>query len=434
MRRAGGRPQIGSLPPRCFLHGVQLRGMIRQLQWYPERTGDPALRRSAKLRASTAVEVPSEAAVQSRRPPGVCVLESRPPTGEAHDFRTCGKAWKIRLSGAHAAASHGARLPPDTHGARLRTVRKRLSDLQRVLMEMPAEMRRQHIRALQAGTQAALLGFMEKQRELVAGPAIAGNVLPTSSEWPIATPTGCSALPEELNWPFASLPGSCPTLVPRGAPRISAKGIAGVAMAATGVGMQRSRSGCWRAKVHIGNLCIYGAFTSLDKAQGDRDFFTSIRKAVASRMQALNGGGLPSLHAGANDTAPDRNFCANDETCFRQEEDRLRIVLLEVLAEHQRPATPKEESTTPLKAYVMLHVSRWLGSVHVSSPRLPVDEALQVRQELLVAKKVGWPAFRGTWVKLMQHAGHPPRIRRQPRADFSFRTFIRGFRIFIVGN
>merc|ERR1712110_243430 len=63
------------------------------------------------------------------------------------------------------------------------------------------------------------------------------------------------------------------------------------------------------------------------------------------------------------------------------------------------------EEELQLRASVRVRIGRWVGSVRINSPLLPLREALSWRSRLLCAKEVSWHFFRSEWVALMQQKG-----------------------------
>eukprot|EP00929_Paragymnodinium_shiwhaense_P015037 TRINITY_DN123035_c0_g1_i1.p1 TRINITY_DN123035_c0_g1~~TRINITY_DN123035_c0_g1_i1.p1 ORF type:complete len:467 (+),score=110.15 TRINITY_DN123035_c0_g1_i1:252-1652(+) len=165
------------------------------------------------------------------------------------------------------------------------------------------------------------------------------------------------------------------------------------------VGLQKSRQGLYRAKCCIGQVSFYSEYVSETAVKASRDFLARLRSRVYENWQAARA-----------DSAA-RSCCKFLRMPDAIQEGGLREPFLAALRQLEGDEVGSS-SGIEIRAYVNLHVAKWLGSTHVTSPVLPIEETLAWREELLRAQPLGWPAFRQVWIKLLQHPAHPPRLRR----------------------
>ncbi|CAK0898032.1 unnamed protein product [Prorocentrum cordatum] len=265
---------------------------------------------------------------------------------------------------------HGGCLPPPAlplrgGAARCARLRASLGRLRSALQAAPEDVRRRWIQGLQPRVRGALLQFME--------------ACPSPARTPC--PRG-----EELAQGGAASAGAAAARAPPRKPA-AAKAVAG---------LQRGRRGLYRAKICIGHLSIYSCYAPLEDACEHRRGLERLRRAVERRLggASVAGRDVDLRHAfAASVHDPDQGHAGGDG----------------------------------IRAHVSLHVSKWLGSTHVTSPVLEVDEAMALRDRLLGARDTGWAAFREVWIELLQHERHPPRLRRSraEAEDYADRTFAR---------
>ena len=125
---------------------------------------------------------------------------------------------------------------------------------------------------------------------------------------------------------------------------------------ARGTGGVYRGKGSFRAKVCIESITLYGPFTSREKATEHHEILRGFRDAVLFQSGKLG----------------------------------FRSACLSMLGNLEG---------LNVSAYLSLHVARWLGSAHVTSPVVPVNVALDLREQLLDARARGWEAFREAWVE-----------------------------------
>lgn len=282
---------------------------------------------------------------------------------------------------------------------------RRLERLKKALHDLPREHRAQMIRSLGADVRAALLRHME------AGEALA---TPMRRRRP-------SALTSMKVTRLHARQGSASPKARR-----EQRGRA--------VGVQGNKQGLFRAKICVGSLCLYSAYSPRKIAHQHRAVLQQLRTSAKEVSEAMARSETPmTLAADERGGAATSGFpmlevaggCVSGSACDAPIGKQVGGCVRQPAA-GASGGTPSdgvadlasESSAGGLiglglsRAYVNVHAARWLGSRHVTSPMLPVAEAVQLRDEVMVAREKGWEAFREACIGLLQHPGFPPARRR----------------------
>ncbi|CAE7593352.1 unnamed protein product [Symbiodinium sp. CCMP2456] len=161
-------------------------------------------------------------------------------------------------------------------------------------------------------------------------------------------------------------------------------------------GLQQNRQGLFRAKISFEHIRLYSSYTLPRAAVEYHILLVRLRQLVMmnTRPQAA------SASEGVSE------LCEAFATAFAELE-REPVVTM-----RPRDCLSGEQGLNcflkryGIRSYLSIHVARWLGSTHVSSPVLPLGDVLTLRQQLLLARSKGLEAFRDAWLKMLQRLGH----------------------------
>lgn len=281
-----------------------------------------------------------------------------------------------------------------------RRLRSALHRLRGVLQKHPADLRAHRIIGMPGPVRVALLQFME------SSPRAPGDNGDSRSKKELGL-RGAGARLRPFPAPCPGGPGqeqpgtSGSQRVQEGAAAKDLEGPGGTlrcslptSAAAGSVRLQTSKQGLFRAKVSLLNMILYGSFASPKVAAEQHVLLAQLQHSVAARLPRGDASSLSerevldALLRGAAESLGEKEPVAAEKVAELLEERGIRI-------------------------YLHVHVAKWLGSTHVTSPVLPLHEVLEIRSRLLRAKSQGWPAFRAAWVALMQHQGSGYRWRQR---------------------
>ncbi|CAE7232015.1 unnamed protein product [Symbiodinium sp. CCMP2592] len=162
-------------------------------------------------------------------------------------------------------------------------------------------------------------------------------------------------------------------------------------------GLQQNRQGLFRAKISFEHIRLYSSYTLPRAAVEYHILLVRLRQLVllnTRQAEGREGQGVTELcEAFATAFAelerePVVNMRPRDSG-FRSGEQGLNCFLQKY----------------GIRSYLSIHVARWLGSTHVSSPVLPLGEVLTLRQQLLLARSKGLEPFRDAWLNMLQRLG-----------------------------
>lgn len=158
-------------------------------------------------------------------------------------------------------------------------------------------------------------------------------------------------------------------------------------------GLQRNRQGLFRAKMNLEHISLYSIFTQQDAAVEHHIFLVQLRRLV--QLQ---------LHERELDLSEAFGWA------FQQ-------MSYEAASPGRAEGFDRFLLRRGIRSYLTIHVARWLGSTHVTSPVLPLMEVLDLRKRLLLARDRGWEHFRSEWIAMMQRCGLSRRKRLQEPAQ-----------------
>ncbi|CAE7504955.1 unnamed protein product, partial [Symbiodinium necroappetens] len=160
-------------------------------------------------------------------------------------------------------------------------------------------------------------------------------------------------------------------------------------------GLQQNRQGLFRAKISFEHIRLYSSYTLPRAAVEYHILLVRLRQLVM-----MNTPQAASASEGVSE------LCEAFATAFAELE-REPVVNM-----RPRDCLSGEQGLNcflkkyGIRSYLSIHVARWLGSRHVSSPVLPLGDVLTLRQQLLLARSKGLEPFRDAWLKMLQRLGH----------------------------
>mmetsp|Transcript_60714 Transcript_60714/g.112640 ORF Transcript_60714/g.112640 Transcript_60714/m.112640 type:complete len:462 (-) Transcript_60714:65-1450(-) len=289
---------------------------------------------------------------------------------------------QVRRKHCHGAAGIASKTsqqkaPPQRQSKRLL---RSLETLSALLKDLPREVRRERLLALDQVTRKALQAFMEARANntLLQKPAAAkaaqAKVRSACCQahvdvWQNEPAKGTEAA---TSMPlYACMEACCPS----GAlGSISESGHDGCPGRREYTHLQKNSNGLYRAKTTVRGVTIYGTYVEWSHAMEQRVELMKIRDRVL-------------------------------QTACRLED--------KALAERDEAAAPVQAASMEgFKAHVTMCAWDWLGKRQVTSPIVGLEEALCLRTKLWQAKAAGWAAFRALWLQLLLDPRHPPRNRR----------------------
>jgi len=161
-------------------------------------------------------------------------------------------------------------------------------------------------------------------------------------------------------------------------------------------GVHKGKRGLYRAKISVSGIILYSRYSTLQDAVGYQTTLTLFNKAVTGQLRVLAEAETQLQEMCPNKTEP--------------QSGHLRTAFLAALAESP---TRDGFAQADIRMYLSLHVAKWLGSVHVTSPVVSAPEALFFRERLLRARELGWESFRQVWVELLQFKGNSSQRQRR---------------------